>query len=113
MNEFQINRNHVEPEFSTLSRTIPEFISDGVLVQDHDHQDLADTWTVFRILEKEDAVQPAIEQGMRVKTLLDELAGWTDEDDQANDQLAEVDRLQEALQAHHDEPEDEDDDGQN
>ncbi len=106
MSVFQINRNHVEPEFSTLSRTIPEFISDGVLIPNPKWQGLAIAWTEFRRLEKLGSTQSAIGQGMTVKILLDALAGWTEwTDEPEDDQLAEVDRLQEDLQARYDEEE--------
>lgn len=86
MTMFQINRNHVEPEFSTLRRTIPEFISDGVLIPNPDWQTLAVSWAEFRRLEQLDAVQPAIEQGLKVKALLDELAGWDETETEDEDE---------------------------
>jgi hypothetical protein len=39
---YLIDNDHVEPEFSTLRRTIPEFISDGVLVPDTTMQAITD-----------------------------------------------------------------------
>ncbi|KKL25998.1 hypothetical protein LCGC14_2399670 [marine sediment metagenome] len=46
---------------------------------------LADAWIEFRRLEKSGVVQPAIEQGMRVKALLDALAGWPEDDEDEDD----------------------------
>ncbi len=44
---------------------------------------LVDAWLEFRRLEKIGVMQPAIEQGMKVKLLLDALSGWTDEEDES------------------------------
>ncbi|KKM70957.1 hypothetical protein LCGC14_1435510 [marine sediment metagenome] len=42
---YLIDTDHIEPEFSTLRRTMPEFISDGVLVLDTRLQTVIDSHT--------------------------------------------------------------------
>ncbi len=87
---FRIDTDHVEPEFSTLRRTIPEFISDGVLVPDDTLQAIADAVKAYKEFDYEPYLEgeenPDPDPAHILNALLDELLDALTEGDKVCEQ---------------------------